>query len=86
MLKQTNGSPWRTVSLGRANVKAFILTIQQIRRLYHHTLHLNKSAEYVPYQEVENKQLLYDMMTDSSDLLDQFRRYSSSLVTSIVYG
>ncbi|KAH7083300.1 cytochrome P450 [Paraphoma chrysanthemicola] len=36
--------------------------------------------------ELENKQLLYDMMTDPSDLLEHFRRYSSSLVTSIVYG
>jgi hypothetical protein len=58
----------------------------QIRRLYHHALHVNKSAEYVPYQELENKQLIYDIMIDPSDLLGHFRRYSSSLVTSIVYG
>jgi hypothetical protein len=58
----------------------------QIRRLYHHALHVNKSAEYVPYQELENKQLINDIMIDPSDLLEHFRRYSSSLVTSIVYG
>lgn len=47
---------------------------------------MNKSAEYVPYQELENKQLLYDIMNDPTDLLEHFRRYSSSLVTGIVYG
>jgi hypothetical protein len=55
--------------------------------VFHNSLHVNKSAEYVPYQEMENKQLLHDMMTDTStDLLDHFRRYSASLVTGIVYG
>jgi hypothetical protein len=63
------------------------LTGCQIRKVFHNSLHVNKSAEYVPYQELENKQLLYEMMNDpSTDLLDHFRRYSSSLVTSIVYG
>ncbi|KAH3913791.1 hypothetical protein HBH56_094320 [Parastagonospora nodorum] len=57
-----------------------------IRKLFHNTLHVNKSAEYVPYQELENKQLLYDILNDPTDLLTHFRRYSSSLVTSVVYG
>jgi hypothetical protein len=43
-------------------------------------------AEYAPYQDVESKQLLYDMMTDQTDLLNHFRRYASSLITTVVYG
>jgi hypothetical protein len=63
-----------------------VLTRRQIRRLYHHTLHVNKSAEYVPYQELENKQMLHDILQDQGDVFIHLRRYSTSLTTSIVYG
>jgi hypothetical protein len=59
---------------------------KQIRKVYHNALHLNKSAEYVLYQELENKQMLYDIMKSPDELMDHLRRYSSSLITSIVYG
>jgi hypothetical protein len=63
------------------------LTTRQIRKLYHNALHVNKSIDYIPYQETENKQLMWELATDTeTDPLVHFRRYSSSLVTSIVYG
>jgi hypothetical protein len=87
---QTNTSR-PTGSLGEKQVELFGMLCnakeRQIRKVYHTSLHVNKSVDYIPNQELENKQLLYQMMTDTStDLLDHFRRYSSSLVTSIVYG
>jgi cytochrome P450 len=41
---------------------------------------------YSPYQELESKQLVHDMMIEPADLLDHFKRYTSSLVTSVAYG
>lgn len=58
----------------------------QIRKVYHNAFHMNKSAEYVQHQELENKQMLYDIMQNPDDLMEHLRRYSSSLITSIVYG
>ncbi|KAF2475793.1 putative cytochrome P450 [Lindgomyces ingoldianus] len=61
-------------------------TWRMIRKLAHTALHINKAVTYVPYQEIENKQMLYDMMEKPADLLEHFRRYSSSLTTSMVFG
>lgn len=71
---------------GVASSMLSVLISRQIRKLYHNTLHANKSAEYVPYQELENKQMLHEILHDQGDLLNHFRRYSTSLTTSIVYG
>ena len=83
------GSAWRMVSSHTRNESCIDMleaNCKQIRKVYHNALHVNKSAEYVPYQELENKQMLYDIMQNPDALLDHLRRYTSSLATSIVYG
>ncbi|KAH7379484.1 putative cytochrome P450 [Pyrenochaeta sp. MPI-SDFR-AT-0127] len=56
------------------------------RKVAHNALNIKKSGVYTPYQEVENRQLLFDIMQDSTDLFGHFRRFASSLTTNIVFG
>ncbi|KAF2084769.1 putative cytochrome P450 [Saccharata proteae CBS 121410] len=56
------------------------------RRLTHQLLNINVARSYVPYQDLENKQLLVEMLDDPSHLLENIRRYSNSLTTSMVFG
>ncbi|KAF2105792.1 putative cytochrome P450 [Lophiotrema nucula] len=56
------------------------------RKLVHIALNVNKAVAYLPYQEMENRQLMYDLMMTPSGLLEHLRRFSSSLITSVVFG
>ena len=57
-----------------------------IRRLVHNFLNFQKSASYVPYQDLENKQMLFELLTVPHRFLDSTRRYAMSLTSSIVFG
>ncbi|KAF2844594.1 cytochrome P450 [Plenodomus tracheiphilus IPT5] len=56
------------------------------RKLAHYALNAKKIVDYTPYLEVESKQLLFDILHDSTDILSKFRRFSSSMMGSIVFG
>ncbi|MCJ1364843.1 hypothetical protein MMC16_003960 [Acarospora aff. strigata] len=45
-----------------------------------------KMMHQVPYQDLENKQMLYEMLEDPTHFLEHIRRYSNSLTTSMVFG
>lgn len=72
-----------------------------MRKMIHALLNVNAAKSYVrspphlhavltppkvPYQDLENKQMLNDLLDSPETLLEHLRRYSSSLVASIVYG
>ena len=45
-----------------------------------------RGSEYVPYQMLENKQMLNDLLDTPNDFLKHIRRYSNALTTSMVFG
>lgn len=58
----------------------------QMRKMVHNLLNQNVAQNYVPYQMLENKQMLYDLLDTPQDFLKHIRRYSNALTTSMVFG
>jgi cytochrome P450 len=54
--------------------------------MVHTLLNINTSKEYVPYQMLENKQMLYQFLSQPQDFLKHIRRYSNALTTMMVFG
>ncbi|KAJ9202740.1 hypothetical protein DTO166G4_7308 [Paecilomyces variotii] len=59
---------------------------RMVRKLAHSLLNINVARSYVPYQMLENKQMLFELLTQPKDFLHHVRRYSNSLTTSMVFG
>ncbi|KAI8624784.1 cytochrome P450 [Xylariaceae sp. FL1651] len=59
---------------------------RMFRRLGHQLLNARASKMYIPYQLLESKQLLYEMLHKPEKIFESFRRYSNSLSTHIIYG
>ncbi|KAI8948568.1 cytochrome P450 [Xylaria longipes] len=59
---------------------------RMFRKLGHQLLNAHASKVYVPYQLLESKQLLYEMLHQPELFFESFRRYSNSLTTHIIYG
>ena len=57
-----------------------------MRKMVHNLLNQNVARNYVPYQMLENKQMLYDLLETPNDFLKHIRRYSNALTTSMVFG
>jgi hypothetical protein len=64
----------------------WILTSEQMRKMVHNLLNQNVAKKYVPYQMLENKQMLNDLLDTPDDFLEHIRRYSNALTTSMVFG
>jgi len=56
------------------------------RKMIHNLLSVTVSRAYVPYQMLENKQMLHEMLQQPDAILENVRRYSNSLTTSFLYG
>ncbi|KAK4941895.1 hypothetical protein LTR10_018225 [Elasticomyces elasticus] len=56
------------------------------RKMIHNLLNIKTAVEYIPYQELELRQMLFDMVKRPDKYHDHVRRYSTSLVTSIAFG
>ena len=52
----------------------------------HALLNVNAAKAYVPYQDLESKQMLIEMLEQPHRFLENIRRYANSLTTSIVFG
>ncbi|KAL1619516.1 hypothetical protein SLS56_010060 [Neofusicoccum ribis] len=50
------------------------------------TMHYGPTWRMVPYQDLENKQMLNDLLDNPKAFVEHMRRYSSSLIASIVFG
>ncbi|KAJ4401485.1 hypothetical protein N0V91_007919 [Didymella pomorum] len=56
------------------------------RKLVHGLLNVTASKSYVPYQVLENKQMLYELLTRPDDFVKHIRRYTNALTTTMVFG
>lgn len=56
------------------------------RKMIHNLLNIKTAVEYIPYQELELRQMLADMIKEPKSYHDHVRRYSTSLVTSMTFG
>ena len=54
--------------------------------MIHGLLNISVAKSYVPYQVLENKQMVYQLLTDPTHFLHHIRRYSNALTTTMVYG
>lgn len=61
-------------------------TWRNIRKMVHLLLNLNVAPSYVPYQMLENQQMLNDLLDTPDDFLKHIGRYSNALTTSMVFG
>jgi len=52
----------------------------------HALLNVNVAKTYVPYQLLENKQMLHEMLVTPERCLQNIRRYANALTTTMVYG
>ncbi|KAK5172958.1 uncharacterized protein LTR77_003080 [Saxophila tyrrhenica] len=60
--------------------------LMMIRKMVHQLLNVQESSKYVPYQMLENKQMLNDLLDTPDRFLHHIRRYSNALTTSMVFG
>lgn len=54
--------------------------------MLHGLLNISAAKSYVPYQLLENRQMLHQLLTDPEHFLQHIRRYSNALTTTMVYG
>ena len=59
---------------------------RKIRALVHSSLNIKAARTYVPYQDLENKAMLLDLLDDPLRFLDHIRRYTNSLTTQMIFG
>lgn len=52
----------------------------------HAVLHINASKGYVPYQDLESKQMLCGFLDEPHLFSDHIRRFTNSLTTQMVFG
>lgn len=57
-----------------------------IRKIMHSVLHINASKGYVPYQDLESKQMLCGILDEPHFFADHIRRFTNSLTTQMVFG
>jgi cytochrome P450 len=57
-----------------------------VRKISHALLNITKTTEYQPMQNLESKQLLFDLLHDPDRFYDHNRRYSASVILSVTYG
>lgn len=57
-----------------------------IRKIVHSVLHINASKGYVPYQDLESKQMLCGILDQPQFFIDHIRRFTNSLTTQMVFG
>jgi cytochrome P450 len=56
------------------------------RKMIHNLLNIKTAVQYIPYQELELRQMLADMVRKPEAYHDHVRRYSTSLITSLAFG
>lgn len=57
-----------------------------IRKMVHNILNIKAAKSYVPYQDLENKQMLCGLLDQPESFVDHIRRYTNSLTTQMVFG
>lgn len=57
-----------------------------VRKVAHSLLNITISTSYQPIQDLESKQLMFDLMQDPEHFYDHNRRYSASVILTVAYG
>lgn len=57
-----------------------------IRKVLHSMLHVTIAKRYVPYQSLESKQMLQEILDHPEGLMESLQRYSNSLTTQMTFG
>lgn len=57
-----------------------------MRSLVHDHLNMKASISYVPYQDLENRQMLMGFLESPGRWVDHIRRYTNALTTQMVFG
>lgn len=57
-----------------------------IHKMVHNILNIKAARSYVPYQDLENKQMLCGLVSQPDQFVDHIRRYTHSLTTQMVFG
>lgn len=57
-----------------------------VRKIYHTTLDVKAADSYVPFQDLESKQLLAGFLEAPDSFEDHLKRYTHSQMTQIVFG
>jgi hypothetical protein len=56
------------------------------RRLMHSMLHVQAAKTYVPYQDLESKQMLAELLDQPDLFADHIKRFTYSLTAQMVFG
>jgi hypothetical protein len=54
--------------------------------MMHNTLNVKTAVAYIPYQDLENKDMMMAFLSQPEDFLKHVRRYTTSLTTQMVFG
>lgn len=57
-----------------------------VRKISHALLNITQSTGYRPVQDLESKQLLFDLLRTPERFYDHNRRYSASVIITVTYG
>ncbi|KAI0472821.1 cytochrome P450 [Xylariaceae sp. FL0804] len=55
-------------------------------RIYHSILNINTAKSMVPYQDLENKQMMAGLLDEPDNFRNHIRRYTHSLTSQMIYG
>jgi cytochrome P450 len=61
-------------------------TWRMIRKVIHNTTNITAAKTYAPYQDLENKAMLFGFLEDPDHFVDHIRRYTHSLSTQMIFG
>jgi len=57
-----------------------------VRKFLHRILSVSAARSYVPYQDLENKAMLFGVLERPNDFIQHLRRYTASLTTQMTFG
>lgn len=57
-----------------------------MRRCIHSILNVRSAKSYIPYQDLENKQMLAELLDQPDAFISHIQRYADSLTTQMVFG
>lgn len=59
---------------------------RSVHKMMHNTLNIKTAVAYIPYQDLENKDMMVAFLDEPNDFFKHVRRYTTSLTTQMVYG
>ncbi|TVY17605.1 Cytochrome P450 monooxygenase yanC [Lachnellula arida] len=59
---------------------------RSVHKMMHNTLNIQTAVAYIPYQDLENKDMMLAFLDEPEGFRKHVRRYTTSLTTQMVYG